>query len=185
MTSSTHKLFEQLLSENRSIEVDDLLGYFKDKQSDEYQQLAAAAQNPLDRTKKLKQYVFKCYENKTLRDLEFFKYLAWSGQRDLCTMIGYSDKQIDKWQTNIPQRNAKPHITTVNNGSDEEMDTGENSGVRVCGCMHTCVCVCDVVCVLHILTTLIVAYFCMYSTNYVLNLLAKAFSYCIHTLLVD
>jgi len=89
------------LKEETNIEVDHLLGYFKDKQSDEYRQVAAT-QDPLDRTKKLKEYVLKSYKEGTLKDSEFFKYLAWSGQRDLCKMVGYSDKLIDKWGKSTP-----------------------------------------------------------------------------------
>ena len=130
MSTLTNKLFDRLLKEGRIIEVDRLLEFFKDQQSEEFQQLAAASQDPVDRTNKLKLYVLKSYKNGTLKDLEFFKFLAWSGQKHLCKMIGYSDKQIDKWLQNMTQTNAKPHIVLMNNGAgDEEMDT--NQGITV------------------------------------------------------
>jgi len=147
MSTLTNKLFEKLLNENKSIEVDGILDYFLDKHSDEYRQVVAANQDPLDRTKKLQQYVLKSYKDGTLKDLEFFKYLAWSGQRDLCKMIGYSDKQIDKWQNNMPPPNTKPHITRANIGSgEEEMETDQGC---VCMCVVVCiVCLCMCLCII-------------------------------------
>ena len=62
------------MKEGRIIEVDRLLEFFKDQQSEEFQQLAAASQDPVDRTNKLKLYVLKSYKDGTFKDVEFFKF---------------------------------------------------------------------------------------------------------------
>ncbi|XP_065904290.1 uncharacterized protein [Dysidea avara] len=131
MSSLTYKLFDKILEQNESIKVDELLKYFTDRESTEYQQVADASQNPVGRTEKLKTLVLKSYRDKKLKDLQFFKYLAWSGQSNLCKMIGYNDKQIAKWMREKPTHSDnKPSLQTAGNDTMQDMETDQGlSGV--------------------------------------------------------
>ena len=97
MSSLTKKLFERLSSEHKNVEVSgELLSYFhKFGDLDEYQSLVDSVEDPVSRTENLKKLVFRLYGEHRLKDLDFFKYLVWSGQKDLCKLIGYGDKQIE------------------------------------------------------------------------------------------
>ena len=113
MSSLTKKLFDKLSDEHKSIEVNaELLSYFKEfKDLDEYQSIVGSA-DPVSRTGNLKELVFRLYGDHRLKDLDFFKYLVWSGQGHLCKLIGHSDKQIEKWMREKPDQ--KPHLIRGN-----------------------------------------------------------------------
>ena len=119
MSSLTNKLFEKLSSENKSVEVNaELLSYFKEfKDLDEYQTLVDSIEDPVSRTENLKKLVFRLYGEYRLKDLEFFKYLVWSGQEDLCKLIGYGHKQIEKMKnqksSQAMMHNQKPHFIAM------------------------------------------------------------------------
>ena len=126
MSSLTNKLFDKLMEQDKSIEVDEILKYFKDRESVEYQEVVDANQTPVDRTKKLKALVLKSYRENTLKDLQFFKYLAWSGQGSLCKMIGYNDKQIAKWMRDKPTySDSKPQLISAGNDTVQDMETDQ------------------------------------------------------------
>jgi len=153
MSSLTNKLFDKLIEQDGSIEVDELLKYFRDRESVEYQQVIDANQTPVDRTKKLKTLVLKSYHENKLRDLQFFKYLAWSGQGSLCKMIGYNDRQIAKWMRDKPTYpDTKPQLITAGNNTVQDMETDQGM-LCVCACMHTCMCTNKVPCLLPTLAT--------------------------------
>ena len=128
MSSLTNRLFEKLLKQEKIIEVDGVLKYMNDidRGSEEYQQVVDASKDSVDRTIKLKGLVLKSYRDGKLKDLDFFKYLAWSGQGELCKLIGYGDKQIAKLLKDRPD-SSKPHI---NGTSAVEVETDQ--GVCVC-----------------------------------------------------
>ena len=69
-------------------------------------------ENPARKTENLKKLVFKLYGEHKLKDLDFFKYLVWSGQGDLCKLIGYGDKQIEKFEKDKPIQdvNQRPRL---------------------------------------------------------------------------
>ena len=95
--SLTSKLFD-ILDEKPNVEVtvnDELLEWLYDD-SEEYQNLIKSRNDPIGRKENLKNLVFKLYKERKLKDIVFFKYLAWSGQGHLCKLIGYKDKQLDK-----------------------------------------------------------------------------------------
>jgi len=143
MSSLTNKLFDKLIEQEKSIEVDELLKYFKNRDSAEYQQVVDANQTPVDRTKKLKALVLKSFHDNTLKDLQFFKYLAWSGQGDLCKMIGYNDKQIAKWMRDKPTNpGGKPQLITAGNDTEQDMETDQGVCVCLCACVFANACTC-------------------------------------------
>ena len=124
MSSLTKKLFEKLSDKHESIEVNaELLSYFKEfKDLDEYQSIVGSA-DPVSTTENLKKLVFKLYKDCRLKDLDFFKYLVWSGQGHLCKLIGYGGKQIDEMMKGKPTQ--KPHLQLQTDGSSPmETDTG-------------------------------------------------------------
>ena len=99
MPGLTDKLFDKLLDKKQNFEItvnDELLEYLYDD-SEEYQNLVKSQNDSIGRKENLKKLVFKLYKGKKLKDVEFFKYLAWSGQSHLCKLIGYRDKQLNKW----------------------------------------------------------------------------------------
>ena len=128
--AGTDKLFEKLKKENKCVEVNaELLSYFGDVSGlEEYQNLFDPMGDPTSRTENLKKLVFKLYEDHKLKDLDFFKYLAWSGQGELCKLVGYGDKQIEKLMKDKPSQsqtstmapNLKPLLQIPSN--DDEMD---------------------------------------------------------------
>ena len=125
MSSLTKKLFERLSSEHKNVEVsDELLSYFhKFSDLDEYQSLVDSVEDPVRRTENLKKLVFRLYGEHRLKDLDFFKYLVWSGQKDLCKLIGYGEKQIEKLKKDKPpQGNQK-------SACGDDKDNGMNSVV--------------------------------------------------------
>ena len=120
MSSLTKKLFDKLSDEHKSIEVNaELLSYFKEfNDLDEYQSVVSSVEDPVSRTKNLKELVFRLYGDRKLKDLDFFKYLVWSGQGHLCKLIGYGDKQIEKSMKEKPAQvkmdDQKPHLIRGN-----------------------------------------------------------------------
>ena len=96
MPGLTDKLFD-LLDKGQNVEVtDELLEWLYDD-SEEYQNLVKSRDDPIGRKDSLKKLVFKLYKEKKLKDVVFFKYLAWFGQDHLCKLIGCGGKQLDKW----------------------------------------------------------------------------------------
>ena len=96
MPGLTDKLFN-LLDKEQNVEVtDELLEWLYDD-SEEYRNLIKSRDDSIGRRESLKKLVFKLYKEKKLKDVVFFKYLAWSGQDHLCKLIGYGGKQLDKW----------------------------------------------------------------------------------------
>ena len=125
MSSLTNRLFEKLLKQEKIIQVDGVLKYMNDidRGSEEYQQVVDAGEDSVDRTIKLKALVLKSYRDGKLKDLDFFKYLAWSDQGELCKLIGYGDKQIDKLLKDKSEHSSKPHI--IGNSAVEDMETDQ------------------------------------------------------------
>ena len=125
MSSLTNRLFEKLLKQEKIIQVDGVLKYMNDidRGSEEYQQVVDASEDSVDRTIKLKALVLKSYRDGKLKDLDFFKYLAWSDQGELCKLIGYGDKQIDKLLKDKSEHSSKPHI--IGNSAVEDMETDQ------------------------------------------------------------
>ena len=124
MSSLTNKLFEKLSSENKSVEVNaELLSYFKEfKDLDEYQSLVDSKDDPASKTENLKKLVFRLYGDHRLKDLEFFKYLVWSGQENLCKLIGYGHKQIEKMKNQKPSQAMMHNQNNIHgNGKNNEM----------------------------------------------------------------
>ena len=114
----------------KSVEINaELLSYFQEfSKLDEYQRLVNSVEDPVSRTENLKKLVFRLYDEKRLKDLNFFKYLVWSNQTDLCKLIGYGDKQIEKLKKDKPpqgnQKSACGH--DKNNGMDSVVPDGGN-----------------------------------------------------------
>ena len=99
MPGLTDKLFDKLFDKEQNIDVTvnkELLKWLYDD-SEEYQNLIKSQNDSVSRKENLKKLVFKLYREKKLKDVVFFKYLAWSGQGHLCKLIGYGDKQLKKW----------------------------------------------------------------------------------------
>lgn len=99
MPGLTGKLFD-LLDKEQNVEItvnDELLEYLYDD-SKEYQNLIESRNDSIGKKENLKKLVFRLYKEKKLKDVAFFKYLAWSGQGHLCKLIGYGDKQLNKWK---------------------------------------------------------------------------------------
>ena len=101
MPGLTDKLFDKLLDPNQNIRVtvnDELLQWLYDN-SEEYDNLVESQKqnDSIGIKKNLKKLVFKLYKEKKLKDIVFFKYLAWSGQGHLCKLIGYGDKRLKEW----------------------------------------------------------------------------------------
>ena len=116
MSSLTKKFFENLSTKQQNVEINgELLGYFGDfSDLTEYQDLADLnVTDPVVRTEKLKRLIFKLYEIHKLKDVDFFKYLVWSDQGKLCKLIGYGDKQIDKWKNEKPTRAGGNHYASL------------------------------------------------------------------------
>lgn len=136
MPGLTEKLFNKLSEENQNIEVNDELLKQLNDNSKEYDDLKSQ-DDPTERTKRLKTLVLKLYKEHSLKDVEFFKYLAWSGQSHLCKLIGYGDKQLDKWvkekqeqSEQAKRKNQGPDITRgAYFGDVAETDKG---GVHLC-----------------------------------------------------
>ena len=101
MNSLTKKLFEKLSSTEKTVEINDELLYYLRQFEDieEYKVLKTA---PNSGTENLKKLVYRLYGEHKLKDLDFFKYLAWSGQGELCKLIGYGDRQIEKLMKDKP-----------------------------------------------------------------------------------
>ena len=95
MNSLTKKLFEKLSSLKKDVEINDELLYYLSQFEDleEYKNLKT---DPNSSTENLKKLVYRLFGEHKLKDLDFFKYLAWSGQGKLCKLIGYGDRQIEK-----------------------------------------------------------------------------------------
>ena len=138
MSSLTNRLFDKLLKQEKIIEVDGVLKYMNDidRGSEEYQQVVGASKDSVDRTIKLKALVLKSYRDGKLKDLDFFKYLAWSGQGELCRLIGYGDKQIAKLKDRPEHLRSKPHI--IGTSAVEDMEETDQGVLYV----FVCVCVC-------------------------------------------
>ena len=99
-------MFDQLLGKDQHNEItvnNKLLKWLYDD-SEEYQNLVKSQNDSVGRKKNLKKLVFKLYEEKKLKDVVFFKYLAWSGQGHLCKLIGYGDRQLKKWMEEMPKQ---------------------------------------------------------------------------------
>ena len=99
MPGLTDKLFEKLLDQNIAVTVNgELLEWLYDDSEEYYNLVESQKQNDSIGIKiNLKQLVFKLYKEKKLKDIVFFKYLAWSGQGHLCKLIGYGDKRLNEW----------------------------------------------------------------------------------------
>lgn len=141
MPGLTEKLFEKLAKKNQDIKVNDELLKWLNDDSEEYHNLLESVDNPISRTENLKILVLKLYKESKLRDLEFFKYLAWSDQGDLCRLIGYGEKQLVKWkeekqkqsQEKIPA-NQKPQIISGDTHGTMEMEADRpRSGMHFLG----------------------------------------------------
>ena len=125
-SSLTTKLFEILLDKHMSIEVNaELLSYFKEfKDLDEYQSVVGSVEDPVSRTISLKKLVFRLYRDHRLKDLDFLKYLVWSGQGHLCKLIGYGDKQIEKMMKDKDYQ--KLSLRLIRDDDDTGNDTGNH-----------------------------------------------------------
>ena len=131
MNSLTNRLFEKLSNTGRSVEVNsELLSYLgKCGHSDEYKDLVDSLADPTSRTENLKRLVFKLYKDHKLKDLDFFRYLVWSGQKDLCKLIGYGDKQIDKLMKDKPTQ--KPNLNTADTDGSNLMEVEPDTGMVI------------------------------------------------------
>ena len=101
MDSLTKKLFEKLSSIKKDVEInDELLHYLRQfADLEEYKSLKT---DPNNSTENLRKLVYRLYGEHKLKDLDFFKYLAWSGQGELCKLIGHGDRQIEKLMKDKP-----------------------------------------------------------------------------------
>ena len=101
MNSLTKKLFGELSNTKKDVKINDELLYYLRQFEDleEYKNLKMAHNSGTENLKKL---VYRLYGEHRLKDLDFFKYLAWSGQGELCKLIGYGDKQIEKLMKDKP-----------------------------------------------------------------------------------
>ena len=136
MSSLTKKLFEKLSDKPENIEVNaELLSYFKEFEDlDEYRSVVGSLDNPVSRTENLKKLVFRLYGDHKLKDLDFFKYLVWSGQENLCKLIGYGHKQIEKMMKDKPPQamdDQRPHLIRGN-------DTGNYCTIYTISEEHKC-----------------------------------------------
>ena len=132
MSSLTKKFFENLSTKQQNVEInEELLGYLGNfSHLTEYKDLADLnVQDPAVRTEKLKKLIFELYKLCKLKDVDFFKYLVWSGQGKLCKLIGYGDKQIDKWKNEKPPQayNQKPILKLY--GKDSGPHEGNHSAM--------------------------------------------------------
>ena len=101
MNSLTKKLFGELSNTKKDVKInDELLYYLRQFEDLEEYKILKTAHN--SGTENLKKLVYRLYEEHKLKDLDFFKYLAWSGQGELCKLIGYGDKQIEKLMKDKP-----------------------------------------------------------------------------------
>ena len=94
MNASTKQLFEKLSSMKKNVEINDELLYYL-RQFEDLEEYKNLKTDPNSSTENLRKLVYKLYGEHKLKDLDLFKYLVWSGQGELCKLIGYGDKQIE------------------------------------------------------------------------------------------
>ena len=137
MPGLTDKLFDKLLdpNQNNAVTVNDELLELLFDDSEEYRNLVKSQEqnNSIGVIENLKKLVFKLYKEKKLKDIMFFKYLAWSGQGHLCKLIGYGDKKVNEWMEEKQNQSQKwpsidqnKHVSSANSSTDEPMETDTN-----------------------------------------------------------
>ena len=116
MNSLTKKLFEKLSSMKKDVEINDELLYYL-RQFENLEEYKNLKTDPNNSTENLRKLVYRLYGEHRIKDLDFFKYLAWSGQGELCKLIGYGDKQIEKLMKDKPVINDSDDILEKDTGS--------------------------------------------------------------------
>ena len=134
MPGLTGQLFDKLLdpNQNNAVTVNrELLEWLYDDSEEYWNLVKSQEQNDsIGKIENLKKLVFKLYKEKKLKDIVFFKYLAWSGQGHLCKLIGYGDKRLNEWmeekQKLSQERPSIDQNSSVNSSTDEPMETDTN-----------------------------------------------------------
>ena len=116
MNGSTKTLFEKLSSMKKDVEINDELLYYL-RQFEDLEEYKNLKMDPNNSTENLRRLVYRLYGEHRIKDLDFFKYLAWSGQGELCKLIRYGDKQIEKLMKDKPVINNSDNILEKDTGS--------------------------------------------------------------------